>query len=288
MLTLPCSPPYARVARTTSAALGALQGFTVEVVDDLRLLVTRSSWCCTTSVSTRWRCTSCRRTVRSPWTWQPRVRCQPAGPRRDWRSPARVAEVIAADVRFDLDAERPSFSALVTGADDPGQPNGGYGRSRNIAEPVHGAAGRDREAAVAEALEDLGATWCAPASLPTMPTTATLSHSTGRPSSSSGMTAGAHGCALAIRVPTLHDRPRPRARRRRHGGTRPFVCPVQRLPHGRRAALRRRHDRARRARGERVARPGHVRRAGGAVRRRRPGAWRRSPSPSSPSGRRAS
>lgn len=38
-LVLPCAPTYARVARAAAAACGALEGFSVDDLSDLRLLV---------------------------------------------------------------------------------------------------------------------------------------------------------------------------------------------------------------------------------------------------------
>ena len=38
-VTMPCTPRFARVARTAAAACGVLEGFTVDELGDLRLLV---------------------------------------------------------------------------------------------------------------------------------------------------------------------------------------------------------------------------------------------------------
>lgn len=113
VLTLPCSPPYARVARTTSAALGALQGFTIDVVDDLRLLVDEVFMVLHDLGADRV-------TLRlAPIDDGLEIDIVAEGPLSAPRGTGEttlaraVAEVIAADVRFDLDAARPSFGALV-------------------------------------------------------------------------------------------------------------------------------------------------------------------------------
>ena len=115
-VTMPCTPLYARVARTAAAACGVLEGFSVEELGDLRLLVDE--------VFTAMYELGARRLKLRLAPADGVVAVQiaadgPLGERRgiaDVRFARTLADVVASDVRFDLRGGHPLFAARMAAA----------------------------------------------------------------------------------------------------------------------------------------------------------------------------
>jgi hypothetical protein len=113
-VTMPCTPLYARVARTAAAACGVLEGFSVEELGDLRLLVDE--------VFVAMYELGVRRVELqlSPGDRGVAVHMAADGPLDERRGAADVrfartlADVVATDVRFDLLGGHPVFAATMT------------------------------------------------------------------------------------------------------------------------------------------------------------------------------
>jgi hypothetical protein len=113
-LSVPCTPEHAQVVRTTAAAVGATAGFTIDGLDDLRLIVDEVfGSMCTLGV------------LRVEMSLVGRegmigVQMSAAAPVAAPRSPPDVgvatllAAVLATDVRVELRAALPTFEATVT------------------------------------------------------------------------------------------------------------------------------------------------------------------------------
>lgn len=111
---LPCTPSHARVARTVAAACGVLEGFSIDDLGDLRLLVDEVFGTMHAlgvhSVEL----------LLAPAHGEVIVlmrSCGTIGPGRpdvDAQSARRLADVIARDVRFDLLGSPPTFAATMS------------------------------------------------------------------------------------------------------------------------------------------------------------------------------
>ena len=112
-VAMPCAPIYARVARTAAAACGVLEGFSVEELGDLRLLVDE--------VFTAMYELGARRVELrlAPANGEVAVHMAADGPLGERRGEADVrfartlADVVASDVRFDLLSGQPVFAATM-------------------------------------------------------------------------------------------------------------------------------------------------------------------------------
>jgi len=112
-LSVPCTPEHAQVVRTTAAAVGATAHFTLEGLDDLRLLVDEVfGSMCTLGVPRVELCLVCRDGAVG-------VQMSASAPIPPWTSPpdlgvaTLLAAVLATDVRVDLRAAYPMFESTV-------------------------------------------------------------------------------------------------------------------------------------------------------------------------------
>jgi hypothetical protein len=112
-LSVPGTPEHARVVRTTAAAVGATAGFTIDGLDDLRLLVDEVfGSMCALGVPRVELCLA-------PHEGGLGVQLSAAAPIPTWASPPEIsvatllATVLATDVRVDLGAAWPTFEATV-------------------------------------------------------------------------------------------------------------------------------------------------------------------------------
>ena len=112
-LSVPCTPEHARVARTTAAAYGALAGFSIDGLDDLRLLVDEVFGAMGAAGVQRGRAPHRppRRGLRVEMAASTPVPSR--GPPPDTGIATLLATVLAADVRMDLDGDRPTFEATL-------------------------------------------------------------------------------------------------------------------------------------------------------------------------------
>jgi hypothetical protein len=112
-LSLPCTPEHARVARTTAAACAALAGFSIDRLDDLRLLVDEVFVVMST--------VGVQRVDLSLAIVGDEVQVEMSaatpvlgrGPPPDTHITALLATVLASDVQLCLDATRPTFQATL-------------------------------------------------------------------------------------------------------------------------------------------------------------------------------
>ena len=115
-LTMPCTPRYARVARTAAAACGVLEGFTVDELGDLRLLVDE------VFVAMLELGVTTIELVLTPRDGRVGVLMTASGelgPRRSGADPSlarSLAAVVASDIDFQLTRPRPSFAATLSAA----------------------------------------------------------------------------------------------------------------------------------------------------------------------------
>ena len=114
-VTMPCSARFVRVARTAAAACGVLEGFTVDELGDLRLLVDE------VFVAMFELGVTLVELVLTPDHGQLELVMAAVGelgPPRGAADPTfarSLAGIVASEVRFELDGPRPSFAAtLVT------------------------------------------------------------------------------------------------------------------------------------------------------------------------------
>jgi hypothetical protein len=111
-MEIPCQPRYARVVRTVAAACGVLEGFSVDVLGDVRLLVDEVFMAMGAAGVTvvRFRLT--------PSGGRLGVEIEAAGRvvsvvRPDLRFVESLADVVAERVSFGLDGELPRFAATI-------------------------------------------------------------------------------------------------------------------------------------------------------------------------------
>ncbi len=115
-VTMPCAPRYARVARTAAAACGVLEGFTVDELGDLRLLVDE------VFVAMLELGVTAIELVLTPQGGRVGVLMTASGelgPPRAGADPSlarSLASVVASDVDFRLAGPRPSFAATLSAA----------------------------------------------------------------------------------------------------------------------------------------------------------------------------
>jgi hypothetical protein len=115
-LTMPCTPRFARVARTAAAACGVLEGFTVDELGDLRLLVDE------VFIAMLELGVTAVELVLTPRDGQVVVLMTAAGELGPPRGGAddtlarSLAAVVASDVDFQLAAPRPTFAATLSAA----------------------------------------------------------------------------------------------------------------------------------------------------------------------------
>ena len=112
VMEVPCQPRYARVVRTAAAACGVLEGFSVDVLGDVRLLVDEvfMAMSATGVTAVRFRF--------APSGGRLGVEIEAAGRvvspgRPDLRFVESLADVVAEGVSFGLDGERPRFAATI-------------------------------------------------------------------------------------------------------------------------------------------------------------------------------
>lgn len=115
-LTMPCTPRYARVARTTAAACGVLEGFTFDELGDLRLLVDEVFM---TMLELGVSTVELLLTPRDRRVGLVMTAAGELGPRRGAAEPSlarSLAAVLASDVHFQLAGPHPSFAATLSAA----------------------------------------------------------------------------------------------------------------------------------------------------------------------------
>ncbi|HLM19751.1 MAG TPA: hypothetical protein VK549_18145, partial [Acidimicrobiia bacterium] len=112
-LTMPCGPHYARVARTAVAACGVVEGFSVDELGDVRLLVDE------VFVAMYELGVSRVELVVVADHGRLALSIDALGPAGQRRGPAdstfvqTLADIVGRDVRFDLDGTTPSFAAVL-------------------------------------------------------------------------------------------------------------------------------------------------------------------------------
>lgn len=111
-MEVPCQPRYARVVRTAAAACAVLEGFSVDGLGDVRLLVDEmfEAMGATGAINVRFRF--------APLDGRLGVEIEAAGrvPSRqqpDLRFVESLADVVAERVSFRLDGDRPRFAATI-------------------------------------------------------------------------------------------------------------------------------------------------------------------------------
>jgi serine/threonine-protein kinase RsbW len=112
-LSLPCTPEHARVARTTAAAFGAMAGFSIDGLDDLRLLVDEVFGAMGTVGVRRVDLCFARHDEGMHLEVAASAPVASRGPPPDTRIAVLLAAVLAADVRINLDGTRPTFEATI-------------------------------------------------------------------------------------------------------------------------------------------------------------------------------
>jgi hypothetical protein len=116
---VPCGAPFARVARTVVAACGVMEGFSVDELGDIRLLVNE--------VFVAMHELGARRVemVMGPFAGRLTVTMTALGPVGpgpgdvDTTFARALATTVARDVRFEMDAPRPHFAATFVAIDAP-------------------------------------------------------------------------------------------------------------------------------------------------------------------------
>ncbi len=116
---VPCLAPFARVARTVVAACGVMEGFSVDELGDIRLLVNE------VFVAMYELGVGRVELVMGPADGRLAVTMAALGPCGSGRRDVDVtfaqalATTVARDVRFELDAPRPEFAATFVATDGP-------------------------------------------------------------------------------------------------------------------------------------------------------------------------
>jgi hypothetical protein len=112
-LSVPCTPEHARAARTTAAACATMAGFSVDRLDDLRLVVDEVF---VTMSAVGVQQVDLSLAVVGEDVHVAMSAATPVlgrGSPPDTRIAALLADVLAADVRIHLDAARPTFEATL-------------------------------------------------------------------------------------------------------------------------------------------------------------------------------
>jgi hypothetical protein len=115
-LTLPCTPRFARVARTAAAACGVLEGFTVDEIGDLRLLVDEVFVAMLALGATAVELVLTPRDGRVGVLMSASGELGPPRGGADDSLARSLAAVVASDVDFRLAAPHPTFAATVSAA----------------------------------------------------------------------------------------------------------------------------------------------------------------------------
>jgi hypothetical protein len=116
-IALPCTAPFARVARTVAAACGAIEGFSVDELADIRLLIDEVFVTMHELGVSRLELVLDPAAGRLPVTM---AALDPRGPRRgdvDASFAQALASRLAVDVRVELDERHPHFSATFVALD---------------------------------------------------------------------------------------------------------------------------------------------------------------------------
>jgi len=111
-LDLPCRPRYARVARTAAAACAVLEGFSVDLLGDVRLLVDEVFSAMADLGVERVRLGFAPSDGHLTVSMEACTPARTAG-RGDLRFARSLADVVARGVDFGLDRERPTFVATI-------------------------------------------------------------------------------------------------------------------------------------------------------------------------------
>jgi hypothetical protein len=111
-LDVPCRPHYARVVRTAAAACAVLEGFSVDLLGDVRLLVDE--------VFTAMGDVGIERVHMRLTPWRGRLvismeacAAAPRTDRSDLRFVRSLADIVAEGVDFGLERDRPTFTATI-------------------------------------------------------------------------------------------------------------------------------------------------------------------------------
>jgi hypothetical protein len=112
-LDVPCRPSYARVVRTAAAACGVLEGFSVDLLGDVRLLVDEVFTAMTDAGVDRVRLRFAPSDGRLAVSIEASAPAPTSG-HSDLRFVRSLADIVADGVDFGLERERPAFAATIS------------------------------------------------------------------------------------------------------------------------------------------------------------------------------